>query len=38
MRRPRGPRRIVLSLKGDSAKRNTTPVPAALGAGIASNV
>ena len=33
----RGTRRILVSLEGDSAKRNTTPVPALLGPGIASN-
>src|SRR5262245_58533042 len=35
--RQRGTRRISKSLEGDSAKRNTTPVPALLGPGIASN-
>src|SRR5262245_11966643 len=35
--RQRRTRRISKSLEGDSAKRNTTPVPALLGPGIASN-
>src|SRR5262245_56080873 len=35
--RQRRTRQISKSLEGDSAKRNTTPVPALLGPGIASN-